>query len=147
LSDTEKYFSNTISNDLFALVAGKIVDIGSTREVFRDSRDTNHVLKFETGAQRFQNVMEWETWQVVKWTPQKFWFAPCADISPNGSILVMKYCRDMEDDELPEELPAFFADIKRSNFGIYDGHVVARDYGNSYLIDRGLTRKMRKVEW
>ncbi len=142
----KRYFQNTISNDLFSLCVGSLVAVGSSRTVFRAS-NPEFVYKFETSAHSFQNMMEWETWQIVKDTKHKKWFAPCSAISDCGTVLAQVYCRDLEINELPEELPAFFADVKRDNFGIYKNQIVCRDYGNHFLIDRGLTNKMIKAEW
>lgn len=141
-----KYFTNTISGDFLQLFAGDAIAAGSTRIVCKGINNST-VIKFETCAKRFQNIMEWETWQIIKHTPFKRWFAPCIDISDNGAILIQEFCRDMELKELPEELPAFFCDIKKDNFGIYNDLVVCRDYGNSYLIDNGANKRMKKAEW
>lgn len=144
--EVRQYFTNTIAQDLFDLVAPECIAIGSTRTVFR--ANSKQVFKFETNAKRFQNIIEWETWEIVKHTKFAKWFAPCIDISNNGAILAQEFCRDLEDSELPEEVPVFLCDIKRSNFGMLDGNVVCRDYGNNYLIDRGFnTKKMKKAEW
>lgn len=144
--EVQAYFTNTIANDLLNLFARRHIADGSTRTVYRIN--TEQIAKFECDAGRFQNVMEWETWEIVKHTKYKEWFAPCIEISDNGSILVQAFCRDLEPAELPEKLPVFFCDVKKENFGMYEGHVVCRDYGNSYLIDRGFnTKKMKKAEW
>src|SRR6267154_323177 len=110
--DVRSYFINVISQDLLSLVVGDVISVGSTRTVYR-ATEASKVVKFETIERRFQNIMEWETWQIVKDTKYKLWFAPCVDISPCGTILVQKFCRDLEDRELLDEIPAFFADVKR----------------------------------
>lgn len=143
----KEYFPGTIAGDLLYLCVDKQIGDGSTRKVFKSSLVPNTVFKFETTSQRFQNILEWETWEIVKTYKHKLWFAPCLRISDCGTILVQAFCRDLEDNELPEEIPSFFADIKRENFGMYEGHVVCRDYGNTFLIDKGLNNKMKKAEW
>ena len=144
--EVRDFFRGTIACDLLSLCIGDMIGAGSTRTVFR-TPDPEIVLKFETSAQRFQNIMEWETWQIVKDTNYKEWFVPCINIADCGSILKQNFARDMEPNEVPETLPAFFADVKKENFGMYNGHVVCRDYGNHMLIDRGLTKKMIKADW
>ncbi len=144
--DVREYFRGTICSDLLSLCISDAIGTGSTRTVFK-TPDPTVVLKFETSAQRFQNIMEWETWQIARDTKYALWFAPCIAISDSGTILKQGFARDMTLAEAPDTLPAFFADVKRENFGIYDGRVVCRDYGNHLLIDRGLTGKMTKAEW
>lgn len=147
MTELATYFNNAISRDLFQLCTGAKLADGSTRTVFKLALNPSQVLKYETVAGRFQNIMEWETWQMVRWTKFAKWFAPCHHISDCGTILIQEYCRDLTNDEIPEELPAFFTDIKRENFGMHGGNVVCRDYGLSLLMDRGLTNKMKKAEW
>lgn len=148
MSDREVrgHFTNTIAQDFLDLFAAEIISEGSTRTVYR-SINRDYVIKFETYAKRFQNVVEWETWSIAKHTKFKDWFCPCSDISSNGTILIQRFARDLEEAEWPKELPSFFADVKPENFGWLDGKVVCRDYGNSYLIDKGFSSKMTKVQW
>jgi hypothetical protein len=47
----------------------------------------------------------------------------------------------------PTALPAFFTDFKRENFGFIDGRFVCHDYGTTLLMERGMTKAMRKVDW
>lgn len=148
-SDLSIYFNTVVSKDLLDLCTDKAISQGSTRSVYKSALAADEVLKFETSARRFQNILEWETWQIVQYFPKhKRWFVPCVSISDCGTILIQKYARDLEESELLAELPVYFADIKRENFGMFNGQVVCRDYGNTFLIDRGFnTTRMKKADW
>jgi hypothetical protein len=147
------YFNvNTITCDFFHLICSERLGKGVAREVYRSAFDPTMVFKFEKDAGSFQNIMEWETWQNVKFTADlkndyAQYFAPCLGISPCGTILAQRYARPLQDEELPKELPAFFTDIKKSNFGILNNKVVCVDYGNNLLMTRGLTHKKIKADW
>jgi hypothetical protein len=147
------YFSaNTITLDFFNLVCSEKLGTGVAREVFRSAFDPNIVFKFEKDAGSFQNIIEWETWQNVRFTEgmktdYAQYFAPCLAISPCGTILAQAAARPLDHTELPEYIPSFFTDIKKDNFGIINGKVVCIDYGNNLLMTLGLNKKKRKAEW
>jgi hypothetical protein len=105
------------------------------------------VVKVETAAQKFQNIMEHETWQRVKDTDLAKWFAPIEFISPCGVVLVMRKTTEIPTAQYPRKLPKFFTDFKRSNYGLLNGQVVCHDYGTSLLLEHGMTKSMRNVEW
>lgn len=143
-----QYFSNTIANDLFRLLVGDRLGEGIDREVFEMATDPDgHVLKFETGAGRFQNVAEWQVWDHVQHTPLARWFAPITHISPCGTVLIQRRTRAGRPDEMPERIPSFFTDVKLDNWGMLDGQPVCHDYGHHLLLERGMTKRMRKVVW
>ena len=145
-SEVRANFPGTLAKDMLSLCLGEAIGEGSTRTVYR-STNPDYVYKFETSARRFQNIMEWETWDIIRLTKHKLWFVPCVDIADCGTILVQKYARPLEIHELPEDIPAYFADVKQSNWGMYQGHPCCLDYGNTFLIDKGVNNKMRKAEW
>jgi len=138
---------NTIARDFFSLCAGKLLGKGVGREVYRSNIDSNQVFKVETSSCSFQNILEWEAWDAVKSTWYAKWFAPCLSISPCGTVLLQQYVPDIEIKDLPEDVPAFFTDLKQKNWGILNGQPVCRDYGRTLLMDRSLTRKTRKADW
>lgn len=121
-----------------------IVGYGTHRTVYGSALLPDCVLKFELGD-RFANVIEWEVWNAVKETEFSRWFAPCVSISPNGLILAQKKTEKAY--TYPTEIPAFFTDIKGENFGMLDGRFVCHDYANNLLMENGMTKKMRKVNW
>lgn len=81
-------FGILVSSDLLNLLLGTKLDEGSFRKVFAlRGDDADKVVKIETGAASFYNILEWEIWSEA---PRKWrkWLAPCIDISPCGSALV-----------------------------------------------------------
>lgn len=118
-----------------------------TREVFRFGPDENFAIKFENGNGHWQNVLEWEVWSRVKYTKLAKWFAPCHRISHNGRILIQAYAEPLAAIALPAEVPAFFTDMKPSNWGQIKGQPVAVDYGKTLMLERGMTSRMRKADW
>ncbi|WP_373379902.1 hypothetical protein [Cupriavidus nantongensis] len=134
-----------IHRDAFNLLCGDRIGYGMSRSVFSSRLLPDCVVKVEEDAGRFQNVVEWETWQRVQGTDFEKWFAPCRWISPNGCVLVM--ARTTPAVDFPEKMPVFLCDFKRTNYGLYDGRLVCHDYGTSLIFEHGMSKRMRKAEW
>lgn len=143
------YFkANTLTADFFRLVAGDYLGGGMSRQVYECRLDPTLVIKFETDSFRFQNVMEWQVWDRVRWVDGvKNWFCPLVSISPCGTILLQKKAQDLRDKELPKRVPAFFTDFKKENWGMYQGRPVIRDFGTHLLMENGMTKRMKRPEW
>lgn len=131
--------------EAFWLLCGKRLGAGVYREVYECLLLEDCVVKVESGSRNFSNQLEWEIWHEVKDTPFEKWFAPCVSISPNGSVLVQK--RTSRPLAFPDKVPAFFTDLKQENYGWFNGHLVAHDYGNNLLFQTGLTKRMKKARW
>ena len=129
-------------NDLFV---GDEVGRGTFRIVYAHALDPTLVVKVEQRARSFSNVSEWDLWNEVADRPELArWFAPCVAISFSGSVLIQKRTEPIR--RMPAELPDFFADIKRPNFGRYKGRIVAHDYGNHPHYTRSFRKwRMRPV--
>ncbi len=148
MSIAETFFNhNPLTRDMFDLVVGQKLGTGAHRTVYRCFLDDSSVFKFESVAGSFANIVEWESWQTVRYTKYASWFAPVKAISSCGTIILQKFVRDAMEEEYPDSIPAFFTDIKKSNFGILDGKFVCRDYGCNLLMTKGITSKMQKVNW
>jgi hypothetical protein len=126
------------------LLLDDLIGVGTHRAVYSSSLLPDCVVKIETGP-RFANIIEWEVWSRIQSTEFAKWFAPCVSISPNGLILIQKRTQPAYD--FPEKIPAFFSDIKGQNWGMLEGRLVCHDYGNNLLMERGMTRRMRKINW
>lgn len=135
--------------DGFNLLCGRLVGRGSTRDVFECNIRKDVVIKVESEEirSRFQNIQEWMVWGRIAGTEFEKWFAPVLEISPNGRCLMMARTEILGQAELPDRMPAFFTDFKRQNFGRYQGRIVCHDYGSNLLMEVGMTKKMRKVNW
>lgn len=131
--------------DAFNLLCDDKIGYGASREVYSSRVLPDCVIKVETGIGKFQNILEWETWDRVSQTEFAKWFAPCEWISPNGVILIMK--KTLPAHKYPDKIPAFFTDTKRTNFGVYKGNFVCHDYGMHLLMENGMTKRMRKADW
>lgn len=139
----------------FNLLCGSVIGYGMSRTVYDSPLLPRSVIKVETGAQRFQNVIEWETWQRVRDTQASRWFAACEYISPDGIILVMQRTRPAAPTEFPDRVPAYLTDMKRTNYGMVgcnsDGSgkqfLVCHDYGTHLLFEHGLTKRLKKANW
>jgi len=136
-----------VLRDTFGLVCSDLISKGSAREVYTFGFDKNLIVKVETGAQSFQNIIEWETWSRVKFISLARWFAPCVHISACGTVLVMARTTQPAARQYPAKLPIFLTDTKRSNYGLYKGRFVCHDYGHNLLMEYGMTKKMRRSEW
>jgi hypothetical protein len=137
--------------ELVQTMCGKLLGAGAARQVYENLLDPNMVFKFETEHGSFQNIIEWETWDRVKATAHAKWFAPCIAISPCGGLLVQR--RTTPAAFHPEQIPAFFTDLKCTNFGVLfnadntPGHFVCHDYGVHLMLEKGMTKRMQKAAW
>lgn len=145
--ETVESFPNVTAKDLYDLVVGDCIGSGGYREVFEYLPRIGYVIKVEQHAGCFENVLEYEIWQDVKDTEYAKWFAPCTIISINGIWMVQKRTKPCSTVQLPEYVPAFFTDIKKSNIGWYRGHPCFHDYGRNLLNTIGLTKRMKKIDW
>lgn len=140
--------SKVFHNDLFAALCGEKLGEGQYRHVYAHRSRPDLVVKIEQGARSWSNIEEWNVWREAQDFPKLTdWFAPCEWISGCGSVLLQKRTSPVRDDELPKQLPAFFCDLKRDNFGMLNGKFVCHDYGNNRLYLEGFKTKLsNKVE-
>lgn len=135
----------------YDLLCDKLIGSGMSRAVFSSKILPDCVVKVEEDGGRFQNIVEWETWQRVKDTPSSRWFAECRWISPNGTILVMERTRPPAPSEFLAKMPAYLCDFKRTNYGMIHGkpsdRLVCHDYGTHLMFEHGMTKRMAKAEW
>ena len=143
----EKLFKGTIPRELYNMIVGKFIGDGAAREVYEYLPDPTKVIKFETAAGSFQNVLEWEVWKSVEHTDIAKWFAPCHSISACGAILIMSKTQTLDAEAYPKKTPRFFTDLKHSNFGMLDDQFVAHDYGLHLLMEKGMSAKLVKTKW
>lgn len=145
-----------IWREAFNVLCDERIGYGMSRSVFTSKLLPECVVKIEDSAGRFQNVVEWETWQRVKDTDYSRWFAACKWISPCGAVLIMERTRPPAPDEFLDKMPAFLCDFKRTNYGMLapgpsrtgkDDFLVCHDYGTHLMFENGMTKRMRKAEW
>ncbi len=138
-------FSNTMNREFFNLMTGAILGAGQFRIVYEHLHRDDLVLKWEPNSHSFQNIAEWEFWQDHK-DDKKIarWLAPCEFISPCGVIMTQKKTAEPERSQYPRTVPEFLCDLKRRNFGMLDGELVAHDYGLHHV---KVSTKRKKAEW
>jgi hypothetical protein len=149
-----------VFKECFDILCHRLIGEGSSRRVFSSKVMPECVIKIEEDCGKFQNVMEWETWQRVRGTPYSHWFAECKWISPNGLVLVMQRTEPAMEKEYPVKMPAFLSDFKRPNYGIITNYTLAKlnkpkirtfvchDYGTNLLMEHGMTsKKMTTADW
>lgn len=137
----------------FDLLCDEVIGRGMSRVVYSSKLLPDCVIKVETGACNFQNVVEWETWLRVRDTPASRWFAACKWISRSGLLLIMERTRPPALSEFPEKIPPYLTDQKRGNYGMV-GTVktgkeafVCHDYGTHLLFEHGMTKRLVKAKW
>lgn len=146
-----------IHEDAFNLFCDERIGYGMSRDVFSSRLLPGYVIKVEKDPHRFQNIMEWETWQRVRDTKASRWFAACEWISHNGRVLIMERTERPAPDAYPKLMPAFLDDFKRTNFGLSmlpdpktkkpSQKLVCHDYGVTKLLEHGLTSRMKAANW
>lgn len=140
--------------ELKSLFLGKKIGEGMSRKVYQytdpltgsfDRAVVKYEGRFVDG--HFQNVAEWEIWTWVRGTPMQKWFAPCYAISPCGLYLVQARVDPLRSKEWPKRLPSFLTDLKPENFGMFEGRVVACDYGTGVSAIRSSGARMVPCNW
>jgi len=142
----EQTFTTAVSRDFLDVMCGKFLGRGAGRVVFQCQVAPEYAVKIEADGS-FQNIIEWEVWGKVMDTPHARWFARCDSISHHGAVLVQELAVDLGVGQAPSRVPAYFTDLKTSNFGRIGRRVVCRDYGSNLLLQNGLTKRMRAANW
>lgn len=138
----------TIPVELFQMVTGRHLGGGTTRDVFEYSLDDSMVIKYETNARSFANVMEWEAWQKLTYDRElSKWLAPCHHISPCGSILIQSKTEPLPRDKYPKKIPKLFHDTKYQNWGWWKRRIVCHDYALIGTFDGGNLARMVNADW
>lgn len=127
---------------------GKYLGSGVSRHVFEYALDTSYVIKIDVSNYN-ANAMEHAIWETVEYVPKLAqWFAPVKRMSTNARIMMQKKADVNKDLALyPKSVPAFFTDIKDSNYGFIKGKFVCVDYASTLLLDLVDNYKMKKVNW
>lgn len=139
----------TIRYDLMNMFVGELIGSGAYRNVYASARKRSEVIKIEQGSRCFSNIRENDLWwNVINRDDLNKWFAPVVDISPAGTVLIMKRTMPVAMSEMPKKIPNFFSDLKIENWGRYKGRIVCHDYGNTLALGKGTNNwKMKKAEW
>ena len=154
MSDTEDGLyrlirnGGTMATDLYSLVTGRLLGVGLSRIVFEYAPDPELVIKFETTGNDFNNVIEWDVWDNVKYDKKlSKWFAPCHFISPCGAILIQQKTTPIPKENMPKKIPRLFTDLKYQNWGSLDGRPVCHDYGNHRIYNGGTLHQLVNADW
>lgn len=130
-------WAGVLKNDFIRMFTGPKIAQGVARSVYELIGQPALVLKVEVTEQTFQNVLEWQFWTSVQFTPWAALFAPCRRVSPCGHILIQERTKPLPEDFTLPNLPDFLSDLKPENFGTIDGRLVCHDYAlNNALVER-----------
>lgn len=140
--------------DLINCLIGEKIGSGSFRDVFEyNLHPTKYVIKVENNRNLYSrcNIAEQLLYEEIKglkneleWV--KDWFAPILWVSPSGRLLVMERTEEKPNKKIPENIPAFFSDVKWDNFGWIGNKFVCHDYGFLYKFI-SYSRKIQKIKW
>lgn len=136
--------------DAFNFLCHDVLGQGIHRKVFSCRFRDDVVVKVEDNGDNpmrsFANVREMDFWTYWRdHEPVAKWLAPCEYLSPDGRLMLQKRVDPTPSDfPLPEKLPAFLTDHKKSNFGIYEGRLVCVDYAT---VIHGKNIQPRKAFW
>lgn len=132
-------------SDFADFFLGDLIGHGDSRSVYNFRLNSKMVVKIDRSGQ-FNNVSEWDIWHNVKDKPELAKFlAPCVHISSCGKVMIQAKTKPVTLEQLPEMVPAFFADRKLGNWGRIGKHVVCHDYANHKFFT-GLD-VLEKAEW
>jgi hypothetical protein len=138
--------SDPIHLDAFNLLCGELLGTGVHRKVFECRLRPELVVKVEYDLDNrfFANVFEQKFWSDAS-PAVAAWLAPCEYLSSDARLLLQRRCHPLSPTmSLPELVPAFLTDLKRENFGEYDGRLVCMDYA---LVNLQASMKMKKAHW
>lgn len=134
--------------DFIRMCLGQKLGEGQYRIVFDFDLIPDVVCKWDKNIVPACNWNEFNVWNAMKETKYKKWFAPVVAISPGGEFLLMQKARPIKDgDKLPKNIPNFFTDIKRDNFGFIGDQIVCLDYQFIYrALDLAFNSGTRKFD-
>ncbi|OGB23337.1 MAG: hypothetical protein A3I66_01340 [Burkholderiales bacterium RIFCSPLOWO2_02_FULL_57_36] len=140
--------SDDSATDLFRLICGPELGSGQYRQVYEHIFDKKLVVKHDSGT-NWSNVNEFQIWCEFRDTPLGKWLAPVEWISPRGLWIVQARTKPIPIGKFPKKVPALFADLKPSNWGMYKGRPVCHDYGNHslYTVGRASVSQLKPVVW
>jgi hypothetical protein len=139
--------------ETLSMLCGDPIGAGIARAVYAMG---DRVVKIESLAGSFQNVIEWETWRNLEHTEYARYLAPCHRISSSGAALVQSRVTlltptpDARTQRLVDRcrLPDFLTDFKFNNYGVLNGRIVCCDYGSNLLLNHGaFSSRLRKPKW
>lgn len=147
-ADALRGLPQSSTEDLLLLLCEQKLGEGVGRQAFVYRLDDSMVIKYAHGS-GFQNVIEYEIWQLVKDDKQLAkWFAPVVMISGLGNWLLQKRTHPVTAAELPKRVPTIFTDLKADNWGRLDGRFVCHDYGSVLCRMIGSqTHRLRRADW
>lgn len=136
-----------VTIDLMQHLIGDYIGCGQFRYVFDYTKGA--VIKIDIGNV-LANSAEWHTWVEIEEHPDVAkWFAPVIRCSEGGKLLIMQKAdmnRPIED--YPTEIPDFFCDVKKQNFGFIGKQLVCVDYAINNIRLMGMKNfKLKKVNW
>ena len=144
-------YGPSICKEVLDSLCGRLIGSGSYRRVYECAINNRWVVKIEKNFNNsFSNAEEYGVWEGAKEMKDSFyknWLAPCHFISPNGRVLIQSKTRQALPHEYPTEIPAWFTDMKLTNYGMIGKKFVCHDYGNNKLLDSGFVKRMRKARW
>lgn len=131
---------------VYHFFVGDYISHGLSRYVYEMNNDPHKVVKICTGNVK-QNILEHEVWDRIRETEHAKWFAPVYHISQDGRVLIQHKTKPVTREELPDKIPAFFTDMKVTNWGRVYKRIVCHDYGMNLLMEHGMTKRLRKADW
>lgn len=146
-------FDNRIGSleEFLDCVVDQCIDNGASRRVYStplqfEGKDV--VIKVETGDMaNSQNIEEIRVWEELVGTRWEGWLAPIFKHSRDGRVLIMQKTQPVIMATLPDRVPRFFTDCKRTNFGTIEGRTVCHDYGLNSLSVDGQGNYWKQPEW
>lgn len=152
MSDRASYF-RTARLDCMVIetVLGKKLGEGAYRTVYELQYNPTKVCKVELRGDAFANVEEFDVWSRLKDTKWAKFLAPIHSIDQFGAVMIQERTTPLTDEQWFgfKRIPNFITDLKKDNFGMLDGRVVAHDYGLNLIRDLGMNslRIKAKPSW
>lgn len=130
--------------DFTDFFCGDRIGEGCSRSVYEYRIDTRYVVKIDR-TNLFNNVAEWDIWQSLKDSDHGKYLAPCLSLSSCGRVMLQRRTHSIKFSQLPDKIPAFFADTKLQNWGRIGKNIVCHDYANHAFYAGG--NRMVKATW
>lgn len=130
-------------------MCGEMIGSGQYRNVYVCKAHPDYVVKIERDMSKanFANAMEWRNYVDNRtWKFLSPWLAPCILINENGTVLIQRRVslEGKTRKDYPKKIPAFFTDLKVTNFGWIGKRFVCCDY-SFFVLTTG--KRMKTARW
>lgn len=123
---------------------GRMLGSGGHRDVYEFKVDPAVVVKVAKSNRKItSNRQEWDAWQTLKDTDEAQFLVPCIAIADDNKWMLQAKALPTDRCFAGQEVRPWMNDMAPKNCGIYNGRLVAVDYGSdktSWMLKKWVTK-------